>query len=359
MKNSNAAGVASPRRQGLTNGPRTLGLLLLVAAVVFSWREAAVAGHSRHFIFATATTGGTYYPVGVAVATLTKVKLEPRFDIALTAISSAGSGENIRMMRENKAQFAILQGLYGAWAWNGAGNLAQDGPQKYLRSMTMLWQNVEHFIVKSDYVQNRTMADLSRLQGKRFSLGQRDSGSRGSGDYILQALRFRPFEEFKIIANDYGSNAYAIQNGSIQGMNIPGGPPVSAVTEAFAALGKDLTVLNFSDRQLAEVNTDFPLWSRFVIPAGTYPGQDQSIETIAQPNFLAVRSDVDDETVYLILKTIYHNLPFLHIIHSATQAMSLEKAIVGLPVPLHPGAARFYREQGLTISEQLIADPEQ
>jgi len=358
MKNSNTAGTATAGQQGLRSGVRTLALMFLIASAVLWWRPLTVAAQSHHFVFATATTGGTYYPVGVAVATLTKVKLEPRYDIALTAISSAGSGENIRMLRENSAQFAILQGLYGAWAWNGVGSLTQEGPQKYLRSVTMLWQNVEHFVVKSDYVKTRTVSDLSRLKGMRFSLGQRDSGSRGSGNYIMEKLGLRPFEDFRIIANDYGSNAYDIQNGTIQGMNIPGGAPVSAVTEAFAALGKDLTVLDFSDRQLEKVNEDFPLWSRYVIPAGTYPGQDRAIETIAQPNFLAVRSDVDDQAVYLILKTIYHNLPFLHIIHSATQAMSLDKAIADLPVPLHPGAARFYREQGLSIPEQLIADPE-
>ena len=337
----------------LRTGPR-LWLTLLLASIFFASAPVS-AGNSRHYIFSTATTGGTYYPVGVALATLTKIKLEPRHALALTAVSSAGSGENIRMLRENSAQFAILQGLYGAWAWNGKGKLAADGPQKYLRSVTMLWQNVEHFVIKSDYVKNRDMSDLARLQGKWFSLGQRDSGTRGSGQYIMEKLGYRPFEEFHITANDYGSNAYAIQNGSIQGMNIPGGAPVSAVTEAFAALGKDLTVLNFSDNQLAKVNEDFPLWSRYVITAGTYPGQDRPIETIAQPNFLAVRSDVDEEAVYLILKTIYRNLPFLHIIHSATQAMSLDKAITGLPVPLHPGAARFYREQGLEIPDYLIA----
>lgn len=330
-------------------------ICLFACLTVILCTSLSSAADSRHYVFATATTGGTYYPVGVALATLTKVKLEPKYDIALTAISSAGSGENIRMLRENNAQFAILQGLYGAWAWNGMGNLQKDGKQEYLRSVTMLWENVEHFVVKSDFVQHRDMADLARLKGKYFSLGQRDSGTRGSGNYIMEKLGFSPFEDFHITANDYGSNAYAIQNGSIQGMNIPGGPPVSAVTEAFAALGKDLTVLNFSDEQLNRVNEDFPLWSRYIIPPGTYPGQDRQIDTIAQPNFLAVRSDVDDETVYLIVKTIYRNLKFLHIIHSATQAMALEKAIVGLPVPLHPGAARFYREQGLEIPQELIA----
>lgn len=198
------------------------------------------------------------------------------------------------------------------------------------------------------------MSDLEALKDKWFSLGQRGSGTEGSGGYILEQLGYSPYDDFQIAAIDYGSNAYAIQNGSIEGMNIPGGPPVNAVTQAFIALGKDITLLNFTDEQLNSVNSGFPLWHRFFISANTYPGQDYEIATIAQPNFLAVRNDVDDEVVYLIVKTIYRNLPFLQIIHSATKTMDLDKAINGLPVPLHPGAARFYREQGIDIPDNLI-----
>ena len=111
-----------------------------------------------------------------------------------------------------------------------------------------------------------------------------------------------------------------------------------------------------TDEQMAQANGGLTLWTRFVIPANTYPGQDKPINTIAQPNFLAVRDDVDEEAVYKIVKTIYENLPFLQNIHKATKAMKLENAIAGLPVPLHPGAARYYREQGIEIPDSLIAN---
>lgn len=314
----------------------------------------AMANESDHYFFATATTGGTFYPVGVALATLTKVKIEPKHGIALAAVSSAGSKENIKLLREEKAQFAILQGLYGLWAWQGSGDLKEDGKQDYLRSITMLWENVEHFAIKSDFVKSGDMSDLENLKEKWFSLGPKNSGTEGSGKYILQRLGYSPYNDFQITSIDYRSNAYAFQSGAIDGMNLPAGAPVSAVTQTFTALGKDLTVLDFTDQQLHLVNRDYPLWSRFIIAPGTYPGQDKKIATIAQPNFLAVRKDVDDEAVYLIVKTIYQNLPFLHIIHSATKAMSLGKAIEGLPVPLHPGAARYFREQGIEIPDHLI-----
>ena len=77
------------------------------------------AADDQNYLLATASTGGTYYPVGVALSTLTKVKLQPSHKISMSAISSAGSGENIKLLRDNEVQFAILQGLYGYYAWNG------------------------------------------------------------------------------------------------------------------------------------------------------------------------------------------------------------------------------------------------
>ncbi len=309
---------------------------------------------NRNYILTTATTGGTYYPVGIALATLTKVKLEPKYKISLSAISSAGSGENLKLLRENEAQFAILQGLYGAWAWNGSGELQPIGPQKHLRSITMLWQNVEHFAIQSDLVRTGTAADLKMLKGKRFSIGRKNSGTEGSGRHILRSLGFQPDRDFVLVNIGYGESAESLQNGTIEGMNIPAGLPVGAITRAFAALGKDITILNFTAEQLRAINRGYNLWSHYTIPANTYPGQDYEIHTISQPNFLAVRADVDDDAVYRIVKIIYENLKFLSNIHPATMDMDIRKAVKGLPFPLHPGAARFYREQGITLPDSLI-----
>jgi len=326
------------------------------AAVVAVFSTAAVA-QERSYILATATTGGTYYPVGVALATLTKVKLQPKQKISMSAITSAGSGENVKLLRENQAQFAILQGLYGAWAWTGTGQVRADGPQKDLRSVSMLWQNVEHFVVASEFAKSGNASDLTGLKGKKFSIGKRNSGTEGSGRTILGGLGIDPDATFDMVYMGYNPSADALQNGTIQGMNIPAGPPVAGVTRAAAALGDKIRVLDFTDEQVAKVNeaAGLELWTRYVIPADTYPGQTAAINTIAQPNFLAVRADVDEEAVYKITKTIYENLAFLNGIHKATKAMALERAIAGLPFPLHPGAAKYYKEQGLTIPDHLLA----
>ncbi|MGF1845553.1 TAXI family TRAP transporter solute-binding subunit [Vibrio lentus] len=315
----------------------------------------ASAQEDRSYILATASTGGTYYPVGVALATLSKVKLAPKQHFSLAAISSAGSGENVKLLNENEAQFAILQGLYGAWAWQGLGPYEKSGSQKQLRSVSMLWQNVEHFIVRSDLTETGTMSDLENLNDKKFSIGKKNSGTENSGRQIMQGLSVNP-EQFKLAFMGYGGSASALQNGTIDGMNTPAGVPVGAVTQAFAALGEDIQILSFTDAQIKQANGDYNIWTKYEIPANTYPGVDKPITTIAQPNFLAVREDISEEDVYQLTKAIYENLPFLQGIHKATKAMALEKGIAGLPVPLHPGAARYYQEVGIDVPSELIVN---
>ncbi|AWB02475.1 C4-dicarboxylate ABC transporter substrate-binding protein [Vibrio harveyi] len=330
-------------------------LVKALAVAVTSFGIAAnAAAEDRSYILATASTGGTYYPVGVALATLSKVKLAPKHHFSLSAISSAGSGENVKLLNENEAQFAILQGLYGAWAWSGEGPYEKSGRQEQLRSVSMLWQNVEHFIVRSDLAKTGTVTDLNNLDGKKFSIGKKNSGTENSGRQIMKGLKVDP-DKFNLAYMGYGDSASALQNGTIDGMNTPAGVPVGAVTQAFAALGKDISILSFTDEQIKEANGNYNLWTKYEIPANTYPGLDKPITTIAQPNFLAVREDISEEDVYQLTKAIYENLPFLQGIHKATKAMAIEKAIAGLPVPLHPGAARYYKEMGIEIPSDLMA----
>ena len=308
-------------------------------------------------ILATASTGGTYYPVGVAIATLVNENLAASCDISVNAISSAGSGENIQLLKGREADLAILQGLFGAMAWQGKGKY-RGKPERAIRSITMLWENVEHFTVLAQHAGDGNIMALRNAKGRPFSIGRRGSGSEISGRTILTQLGIDVDKDFRPEHVGYVESAAAMQNGRLAGMNTPAGPPVAAVTQAFAAMGAGkLAILEFSDDQVQAVNRAYPVWSRYVIPANTYPKQTQSIHTIAQPNFLAAHPDLAEDVVYRIVKTIYENLPFLHGTHRATLAMGLERAVAGLPVPLHPGAARYYREQGIHIPQHLLATP--
>ena len=137
-------------------------------------------------------------------------------------------------------------------------------------------------------------------------------------------------------------------------MNIPAGAPVSSITQAFALLGNRMTVLNWTQKTLDKINSRYPLWAWYELPAGTYPNQDELIRTIGSPNVLVTRADIPEDIVYNVTKVIWENLATLQEIHGATKDMRLEIAIDGLGAPLHPGAIRYYREIGLEIPERLI-----
>jgi TRAP transporter TAXI family solute receptor len=326
---------------------------VLTLVLVFALGTMESKADDKNLIIATATTGGTYYPVGVAVGTLLSIKLAKKHKITATAINSAGSGENVQMLKNKEADLGILQALFGAMAYNGKG-LYEGKPVKDFRSITMLWENVEHFVLLKKHNKTGNIMDLKGLNEK-FSIGKRGSGTEGSGRTILGALGIDVDKDFTMEFIGYNPTAQAMMDGRIAGGNIPAGPPVAAITQLYAQLGEDkISVLEFTDEQIEQVRKTYPIWVRYVVKKDTYPGQTEDINTIAQPNFLACRPDLPEDVVYLATKTIFENLPFLHNIHKATKAIQLEKAMAGLPVPLHPGAAKYYKEKGLKIPENLL-----
>ena len=317
--------------------------------------SANAAKNESKYVIATASTGGTYYPVGVGIATIASLKLAKSSNLTFSAITSAGSGENIDMLEKGEVNFAILQGLFGSMAWQGKAKY-KNNPKKNLRSISMLWQNVEQFTITKEYAKTGNINDLKNLYGERFSIGGRSSGSRVSAETIMESLGIN-YDKMNIQYLGYTPSSTALQDGKIEGMNTPSGPPTSAVTNAFASIGNDkIKVLDFNKNDLKRISDNYPVRTPFTIKAGTYPGQDKDINTIAQPNLLVVTKDTPEETVYLLTKTIYENLPFLNTVHKATKAMSLNKAISSLPMPLHPGAVRFYKEKGIDIPKSLILE---
>jgi TRAP transporter TAXI family solute receptor len=217
-----------------------------------------------------------------------------------------------------------------------------------------MWPNVEHFVLHSDLVTTGTVKDLDQLDGERYVLGARNSGAEHTGIYILEALSIDYLNKFSLGYMAYGASASAMQDGNIVGMNVPAGPPVTAITQAFAQMRNDMTVLDFSEQEIAAINQRYPLWQAFELPPETYPYQKQSINTAASPNVLIVREDVSEQTVYDLTRMLWENLATLQQIHSATRSMVLEEALQGIPVPLHPGALRYYREQNVAVPNALL-----
>lgn len=325
-----------------------------LALGAFALTTGIAQAQDADYVLNTASTGGTYHPVGTAISTLSKVKLLPKQKFSLTAVNSAGSGANVQALGAGTADFAILQGLFGSYATTGTGPISE--PQTNLRSVTMLWQNVEQFVIPTDKVASGTMDDFVALKGMAAGMGKQNSGTIGSNRVLLTGLGVDMDADFDLVHAGYGPTADALANGQAVAAGMPSGPPTGAITKLMASNPGKFTILDVTAEQGAAMDGGRNLWVPYTIAAGTYPGQDADITTIAQPNFLAVNADVPDDHVYMLTKTMYENLPFLQAIHPATKAMSIEGAMAGLPAPLHPGAARYYKELGMEIPEHLMAN---
>ena len=326
------------------------GLVLLASVMVLSLAACGSSestGGTNFLTIATASTGGTYYPIGVGMGNLWTEKLGDE-GIRATGQASAGSVENIDLLRNGEAQLAILQGLIAAQAYSGQGNF-EGNAYEGLRTIAMLWPNVEHFVLANNHVETGTISDI---EGKRFSVGPQASGTEQSTLVIMEGIGLTK-DDISPEYLGYDDTASALKDGRIDGGSMPAGVPVASVTDLYAS-GTDVTILEVTDEQLEAINNIYNAWYRYVIPADAYPNLDKEIHTIAQPNLLAVADTVDEDVVYLLTKTLFENLDYMYGVHDSAKFIKLETALDGLPAPLHPGAYKYYQEVGLDIPEHLV-----
>ncbi|MFD1848806.1 TAXI family TRAP transporter solute-binding subunit [Oceanobacillus bengalensis] len=328
---------------------KLLAPILIVVAIVLAACGGGEegSGGTKYLTIATASSGGTYYPIGVGLGNLWTEHID---GMNATGQSSAGSVENIDLLRNGEADMAILQGLIGAQAVGGTGNF-EGNAYEDLRSISMLWGNVEHFVLMNDKVETGTIEDIA---GNTFSVGPQASGTEQSTLIMMEGVGLTK-DDITPEYLGYDDAVSAMRDGRLDGGSTPGGTPVSAIMDMYAS-GVDARVLDITDEQLESINSIYNTWYRFVIPSETYPGQEEDINTIAMPNFLGVPADLDEDMVYELTKTMYENLDQVHEIHNSAKEVLLETALDGLPAPLHVGAYKYFEEQGLEIPEELIPE---
>lgn len=325
-------------------------LLGLTTALVGAPGDAEAQTDERKvYTLGTATAGGTSHPVGVTLSALIKLKLLPDASIDLDVINTQGSAENIELLRTDEVQFGILTSLDAYYSWTGTGPVAERGPDRELRALTSLWRSTQHFVIRKEFVQDGTLSDFANLRGRRVSLGRSTSGTRVKHKVLFANLGIDIEKDFTLEDLGYSASAKAFIAGEIDGMGLSAGVPVSALVTTLEALGDEAVLLAVTDEQMATADGGLDLWSREIVPAGSYPGQTVDVPTIASNNILAVSSNVPEDQVYEITKTIFENLPFLHQMHPGTKGIELEGALAGLPMPVHAGSLRYYKEVGVAV----------
>jgi TRAP transporter TAXI family solute receptor len=339
-----------------------LGIIVVgaIALLSASVSGTAVAQESRlasreSLILSTASTGGAFHQGGVSLSALVKIKLLPVEQIDLTTSNSWGSLDNIGRLADGSSDLAIVQSLLGHLARAGEGIASDLGPQDDLRAVTMLWPNVEHFIIRKSLATSGTIDDFKALEGRRVSLG-RERSAIESNRVLLGNLGLDIDQDVDQALLSFKPSVAAFRRGDIDGLSLPASTPVPAFIELIEQLGPEAVLLSWTEEQLRRANSGLGLWFPLTLPANTYEGYPEPFETIAQPNFLAVRADVDADVVYAVTKTIFENLPFLRKLHAPFEYLSEANAVTGLPVPLHPGAARYFEEIGIDLGAPVLAE---
>ncbi|WP_448203762.1 TAXI family TRAP transporter solute-binding subunit [Azospirillum sp. sgz302134] len=309
-----------------------------------------VAEHRPSFRLATDGIASPFYAVGVSLSALVKMRVPAELDLDLYPMASLGSWQNAVLLRKGRAEFAMMEALFGHWARQGAGLFRDAGPDPSLRAVAGLWPNVEHVLIQSRRVATGTVADLGNLDGAPFSVGPRGSSTEATSHLILARAGADIRRAVTVVNNADIEGASALMMGDVAGMALGGGLPVSTVDAVLSRDPSAVRILDFTDRQRLAIDRGLGMFVRHVIPPGTYTGQEQPVSTIGQRTFLAVRADVDEAAVYTITRAIMENLPILANGHRAAASLSAAGAVDGLPVPLHPGAARYFAEIGLTTA---------
>lgn len=319
--------------------------MLVTLLLALGAEKSASAGDM--LTLASGRTDAPAYAAGVGLASLIKVELLPTHKIDLQAVVSAGAVDNVRLMQEGAAQFAILPSVVGHAARVGIGSFTGDAPELAFRGITALWRDAVHLVVREGDVSSGTIDDLLKLKDRKVFLGDAASGMIDANNLLLADLGLDIDKAFDIATVPDGDGVAAMKRGDVDAVSAAARPPMSMLRDVFQEDSPGIKLLDVTETQMTKANGNHWLWTPYVIPAATYPGQHEDVWTIALSNLLVVRADVDADVVYTITKSIFENLPYLQRVDPLMSELTLDTALAGMAMPLHPGALRYFQEAGL------------
>ena len=298
-------------------------------------KEGAAAPAVRRLSLATGGTAGTYYPIGAAMTNIISKKVP---GVEVTAEATGASVANLKMIAENKVDFMM-----------GAANTAYGGftgeepfpkPISNIRGMMALYPETFQFVV----LRNSGLKTLADLRGKRVVVGAPGSGTERTAKLLLEAHGI-DYGDIKPQFLSFGEGVTALKDRLVDCAIVGAGIPTSAVVDAAASL--DIGLLSVKQDAFDKVAKDIQYLTMVKIPAGTYKGVNEDVMTAASPALLITRQDMDDETVYRIIAALFDNLGDIQASHVQGKSITLETALNGMSLPLHPGAARYFKEKGI------------
>ena len=307
-------------------------MLLIFSMSSFSAKKAAIS-------MVTGGTAGTYFPVGGAICEVINEVLP---DIELTALTGNASVANINLIWKHEIESGLTQNNLADWAYNGTKLFEGKEPVKNLRAIASLFPETMHIVA----LKSANISKIDDMKGKKISVSSPGSGGEADIKVILGALGIT-FNDFEAVNLDQATSAEYMKDKLLDAFWTTIGYPASSVIDI--AQKREINLVPFSDEEIETVIEKYPYYVKAIIPGGTYKGVDKDTQTLSVMAIWAVDADVDEEVIYQVTKALWNNvnLARIHLAHATAKYITLETALDGITIPLHPGAERFYKEAGL------------
>ncbi|RKD27124.1 C4-dicarboxylate ABC transporter substrate-binding protein [Ammoniphilus oxalaticus] len=288
-------------------------------------------------IIATGGSSGTYYPLGGSMAQLFQDHVIPA-----SAQVTAASVANMRLLKDGEVDLAFTQGDIADYATKGTIMFEEGGAIDNIQAIASLYNETVQIIVP----ENSSIQTVADLKGKHVSVGEPGSGTEANAEQLLEVYGLTFDDLGKAERLSFGESTSHIQDGTVEAAFVTAGTPTAAVNELAATKG--VRVIGLDDEHIAELIEKYPYYTEQAIAAGTYSGFDQDIKTVAVKAQLVVRAELDEALVYDLTKTLFDNLDaYKQGNHQKAEEITLEQALEGVSLDVHPGAAKYFEEKGI------------
>ena len=311
------------------------GMAAGAAALVLAAGSAGSVAAQEFINVLTGGTSGVYYPLGVA---LSEIYAEGIPDARTQVQATKASVENLNLLQQGKGEIGFSLGDAVALGVAGDKEAGFPGPLDKLRGVAAIYPNYIQ-VVASQESGIKTLADL---KGKSLSVGAPASGTELNARAILAAAGMSYDDLGRVEYLPFAESVELMKNRQLDATLQSAGLGVASIRDLASSL--PITVVAVPADIVGTIGSPY---LAVTIPAGTYDGQDADVATAAVGNFLITREGVSDDTVYAMTKLLFGSLDKLAASHAAAKAIDPARALDGMPLPLHPGAERYYREAGL------------
>ena len=314
---------------------RKMVLLTFAFAMVFCISLQVDAQRRQRIVVATGGTGGVYYPYGGTLAEIINQKVE---NVSATAEVTGASVENVRLIGKKDVTFALAMNDTVYQAYTGEGKF--EGTKiESLRTVFQMYPHVYHIVaLKKDPINS-----ISDLKGKKVSVGAPGSGTEYKTNLILPLLGV-PYSDMRLYRLSFAENSTQIKDGIIDVGIWDVAPPTSSIIDLSTT--HDLRFIPFTEEEVEKVVKAYPFYGRISLKENTYRGQTEDILSVSVWNSVVCHADTSEELVYQVTKAVFENIQTLINTHKIAEYTTTEDSANNSPIPIHPGALRYYKEVG-------------